>query len=34
MWGIEPPVIDENTHLRDFKNVLRWNDAGIFSSRD
>lgn len=30
MWGIEFVVIDGTTHLRDFKNILRWNDAGVF----
>ncbi len=27
MWGVEILVIDEQTTLRDFKDVLRWNDA-------
>ena len=30
MWGIEFVVIDGETRLRDFKNILRWNDAGVF----
>ena len=30
MWGVEFVVIDEETRLRDFKNILRWNDAGVF----
>jgi L-arabinose isomerase len=34
MWGVELVVIDENTRLRDFQNVLRWNDAGVYSSRN
>jgi len=33
MWGVELAVIDAKTRLRDFKNVLRWNDAGVFSRR-
>lgn len=32
MWGVELVVIDKGTRLRDFKNVLRWNDAGAYSS--
>lgn len=27
MWGIECVVIDQRTALRDFKNILRWNDV-------
>jgi L-arabinose isomerase len=34
MWGVEFVVIDESTRLRDFTNVLRWNDAGVYSSRN
>jgi L-arabinose isomerase len=34
MWGVELVVIDKNTCVRDFKNILRWNDAGRFSSRN
>jgi len=30
MWGVEFVVIDGETRLRDFKNILRWNDAGVF----
>jgi L-arabinose isomerase len=30
MWGVEFVVIDGDTRLRDFKNILRWNDAGVF----
>jgi len=30
MWGIELAVIDGETRLRDFKQILRWNDAGVF----
>ncbi|RIK72642.1 MAG: L-arabinose isomerase [Planctomycetota bacterium] len=30
MWGIELAVIDADTRLRRFKQVLRWNDAGVF----
>jgi L-arabinose isomerase len=30
IWGVEFVVIDEQTRLRDFKNLLRWNDAGVF----
>ena len=30
IWGVEFVVIDEETRLRDFKNILRWNDAGVF----
>ena len=30
MWGIEFVVIDGETRLRDFKNILRWNDAGVY----
>jgi L-arabinose isomerase len=33
MWGVELVVIDAGTKLRDFKNVLRWNDAGVFTAR-
>jgi L-arabinose isomerase len=33
MWGVELAVIDGNTCLRNFRNVLRWNDAGVFSGR-
>ncbi len=34
MWGVEFVVIDENTRLRDFQNVLRWNDAGVYTTRN
>jgi L-arabinose isomerase len=30
MWDVELVVIDHQTRLRDFKNVLRWNDAGAY----
>ena len=30
MWGIEFVVIDAETRLREFKNILRWNDAGVY----
>jgi L-arabinose isomerase len=33
MWGVELLIIDGETRLRDFKNVLRWNDAGVFSGK-
>ena len=31
MWGVELLVIDGETGLREFKHILRWNDAGVFS---
>jgi L-arabinose isomerase len=34
MWGVELAVIDADTRMRDFQNVLRWNDAGVYSSRN
>jgi L-arabinose isomerase len=34
MWGVELVVIDKDTKLRDFKNILRWNDAGVFAARN
>jgi L-arabinose isomerase len=34
MWGVELVVIDAETRLRDFQNVLRWNDAGVYSTRN
>jgi L-arabinose isomerase len=34
MWGVELVVIDADTRMRDFQNVLRWNDAGVFSTRN
>jgi L-arabinose isomerase len=34
MWGVELVVIDADTRMRDFQNVLRWNDAGVYSSRN
>jgi len=33
MWGIELLVIDKETRLRDFKNQLRWNDAGAYARK-
>lgn len=30
MWGIEVIIIDGDTRLREFKHILRWNDAGVF----
>jgi L-arabinose isomerase len=33
MWGVELVVIDAETRLRDFKSVLRWNDAGAYAGR-
>jgi L-arabinose isomerase len=33
MWGVELAVIDAETRLRDFKNILRWNDAGAYAGR-
>ena len=27
--GIESVVIDKNTNIPDFKNVLRWNEAAF-----
>ena len=33
MWGVELVVIDAETRLRDFKNILRWNDAGAYAGR-
>ena len=33
MWGVECLVIDAETRLREFKHVLRWNDApGVYNS--
>jgi L-arabinose isomerase len=33
MWGVECLVIDRQTRLREFKHILRWNDAaGIYNS--
>jgi L-arabinose isomerase len=34
MWGVELVVIDADTRMREFQNVLRWNDAGVYSSRN
>jgi L-arabinose isomerase len=34
MWGVELAVIDAKTTLRDFRNILRWNDAGVYSTRN
>ncbi len=33
MWGVELVVIDADTRLRDFKNILRWNDAGAYAGK-
>ena len=33
MWGVELVVIDAETRLRDFKNELRWNDAGAYDKK-
>jgi L-arabinose isomerase len=33
MWGVECLVIDDQTRLREFKHILRWNDAaGVYNS--
>lgn len=34
MWGVELVVIDEKTSVRDFRNILRWNDSGVYSTRN
>jgi L-arabinose isomerase len=33
IWGVELLAIDEQTRLRDFKNAVRWNDAGAYRDR-
>ena len=33
MWGVELLIIDGATRLREFKQALRWNDAGVFTKR-